>query len=179
MSKRIPIGALALLVALALPLGACTDSERGDEVGTSSEAGRSGTQAGRGEGIARPSGLAAAWTALMAARDAVARDLDSGSLDTIRAMAEPLAKLADALLAQSEGLEAGQRGSVEWAVKQLPGVADALQEAAERGDAAQTRKELKRLDSLLELIRAQYPAGALETASHGSERRFQIAKSAG
>jgi uncharacterized cupredoxin-like copper-binding protein len=51
----------------------------------------------------------------------------------------------------------------------MPRVANALHEAADRGDAAQTRKELTRLDGLLELLRAQYPAGALDASSHEHE----------
>lgn len=45
-------------------------------------------------------------------------------------------------------------------------MADALHEAADRGDADRTRKELSRLDPLLALIRAQYPAGALDGEKH-------------
>ena len=80
--------------------------------------------------------------------------------------AESLPKLVAALLEQSSDLAASKRARVEGAVKQVARVADALHAAADRGDAARTRKELARLDVMLELIRAQYPAGSLDTGMH-------------
>ncbi len=116
-----------------------------------------------------PIRLAGAWTALKAARDSIAGDVESGALGDVHAKAELLPKLVAALLEQSEDLDAGKRTRVEGAAKQVTRVADALHVAADRGDAARTRKELSRLDGLLELIRAQYPSGALDADSHGHE----------
>lgn len=107
---------------------------------------------------------AAAWEALVAARDAIAADVESGALGEIHAKAEPLPALVTTLVERSSDLEPGKRARVEGAAKQVSRVADALHVAADNGDAARTRKELGRLDGLLELIRAQYPEGALEAA---------------
>jgi uncharacterized cupredoxin-like copper-binding protein len=162
------VGALGVLAALALPLGAESDSGHGEEPASASDAGHS--HAGGGPEAVRPASLAGAWEALVSARDAIAGDVERGELSGIHAEAEPLPELAGAVLARSDDLEAGRRARVEGAVKQVARVADALHDAADRGDAARTRKELARLDGLLALIRAQYPAGALETsASHGHE----------
>ena len=137
-------GALVASAMLALPLAANADS-------------------GHGVSTPRPSSLTGAWTALMAARDAIASDVEAGALAKIHAKAGPLPKLVAALLEQSGDLDAGKRTRVEGAAKQVARVADALHVAADRGDANRTRKELSRLDGLLELIRAQYSAGTLAT----------------
>ena len=165
MSKTILAGALAAAALLALPLAACADSRHGDQAESASEAGHHG---GHDASAMKTASLAGAWTDLKAARDAIAGDVESGALDDVHAKAEPLPKLVTALLEQSGDLDAGKRARVEGAAKQVTRVADALHAAADGGDAARTRKELSRLDGLLELIRAQYPAGALDAGAHGA-----------
>ena len=150
MSKMILAGALVASAMLALPLAANADS-------------------GHGVSTPRPSSLTGAWTALMAARDAIASDVEAGALAKIHAKAGPLPKLVAALLEQSGDLDAGKRTRVEGAAKQVARVADALHVAADRGDANRTRKELSRLDGLLELIRAQYSAGTLDADTQRHE----------
>ncbi len=128
---------------------------------------------------AQAEGLAGAWAALEAARDAIAADVAAGLLKTIHEKSEPVPGLAKELLEHSDGLDPVRRKRVEGAVRQLPKVADALHDAADGGDLDGTRRELKRLDGLLQLIRAQYPSGALPTepshqegasrSSHGGE----------
>ncbi len=163
MSKTLA-AAFATAVLLALPLACNSDSEGGDKLESVSEAGHSGEHEGHGVSTPQAKSLAAAWTALMAARDAIAGDVESGALGDVHAKAETLAKLVAALVEQSGDLDAGKRARVEGAAKQLTRVGDALHVAADRGDADRTRKELGRLDGLLELIRAQYAAGALDAA---------------
>ena len=156
MSKTILTGVLVTLAWVALPLVASADSGRGDkDHGASHGGGHEGS-------ASQPTNLSGAWTALTAARDGISADVESGALKDVHAKTEPLSELVAALLAQSGDLEAGKRKRVEGAAKQVTRVADALHVAADKGDAERTRKELSRLDSLLELIRAQYPAGALE-----------------
>ena len=169
MSKRIRIGALVASVLLALPLAACADAGHGDEPEGSSERGDNAGHEGHGGGTPAPASLAGAWAVLMAARDAIAGDVESGALGDIHAKAEPLPELVAALLEQSGDLDAAKRTRLEGSAKQVTRVADALHVAADRGDAVRTRKELSRLDGLLELMRAQYPAGALDAGSHGHE----------
>ena len=149
--KTNPICMLALTAAL---LG-------GGVLGARADA-SSGHSGGHGNEEVRVESAADAWAALMAARDAIAADVESSALGEIHAKAEPLPALVEALVEQSGDLEAGKRARVEGAAKQVTRVADALHVAADNGDAARTRKELGRLDGLLELIRAQYPDGALE-----------------
>jgi hypothetical protein len=110
---------------------------------------------------ATPSGAAASWAELRGVRDAIAADVGAGRLGEIHARSERLVPLANALLQGSKDLAPEKRAQVESAVKQLPKVAGALHEAADAGNGEATRRQLERLDGLLELIRAQYPPGAL------------------
>lgn len=160
MSKTILSCTLMACALLALPLAASADSGHGDK-------GHGGGHAAGHENPAAPvTDLAGAWNALTSTRDTIAADVESGALDKIHAKAEPLPKLLEGLLEHSSELEASKRTRVEGAAKQVARVADALHVAADKGDAERTRKELARLDSLLELIRAQYADGALETGGH-------------
>lgn len=157
MSKMLLASALVGFAALALPLTVSADS--GHVVDSGSE--HSGVHEGHGATPPQPTDLASAWANLMAARDAIAADVESGTLKAVHEKAEPLPDLVTALVERSGELDAGKRARVEGAAKQVARVADALHEAADRGDADRTRKELSRLDGLLALIRAQYSAGAL------------------
>lgn len=173
MSKTILARALAALIWLAFPLGAAADSghEHAEESSEGSSPSDHGDSHGtHGQETAKPAGLAGTWAALIAARDAIASEVDSGALANVHMKAEPLPKLAASLLEQSKDLEAGKRARVAGAVKQVARVGDALHDAADRGDAAQTRKELSSLDGLLQLIRAQYPPAALDASSRSMER---------
>ncbi len=171
MTKIILAGVLVAAVMLTLSLVTNADSGHGDRA---SEGGHSGAHDGHGVSTPQPASLAGAWTALMAARDAIAGDVERGALGDVHAKAEPLPKLVAALLDQSGDLDAGKRTRVDGAAKQVTRVADALHVAADRGDPTRTRKELSRLDGLLELIRAQYPADALGAGTHGHEGRSAV-----
>ncbi len=154
MSKMISIGTLA---AFAIGLAASVvsaDSGHGH-----------GAHAG---GSAESSSLPSAWSALGSTRDEIAGDVKRGALGEVHAKAERLAGLMDALLAQSQDLPASKLARVKGAAKQVERVALSLHKAADAGDAARTEKELSRLSGLLELIRVQYPAGALGAAGHDS-----------
>ncbi len=167
MTKTTLAGALAVSVLLALPLAACADSGDGEKAESAADGGHHGADEGHGAAKAQPSSLAGAWTALIAARDAIAADVESGALGGVHAKAEPLPELVAELVEQSVELNARSLVRVEGAAKQVTRVADTLHVAADRGDAERTRKELGRLDGLLELIRTQYPDGALDAGTHG------------
>jgi len=145
-------------VLVALPLAASADSDHDHDERSHSHESSAGA----------PSDLAGAWSALQSARDAIAADVESGALGEVHSKAEPLPERVADLIAQSGDLDAAKRARVEGAAKQVARVADALHDAADAGNAEQTRKELTRLDRLLELIRAQYPAGAFpkESSEH-------------
>lgn len=120
---------------------------------------------GMGESQAQP-GLADAWSALTAARDAIAAEVEAGRLDAVHERAERLAPLASSLLDASASLEPTKLARVEGTVRQVSKVAGALHMAADAGNATKTKRELERLDGLLKLLEAQYPQGALSTSDH-------------
>ncbi len=169
MSKRILVGVLAGAVLLALPVVGSADAGHGKKMESAPRAGGHGDHDGHGMSTPANSGVRGAWSALMAARDGISADLEAGALNDIHAKSGPLPELVAGLLAQSGDLETSKRTRVEGAAKQVSRVADALHVAADRGDAERTRKELERLDGLLQLIRAQYEDGALDGGMSGHE----------
>ncbi len=168
MTNTILIGALLAFMALAVPLTACGDSGHPHEEKSAAGQGHP-DEHDRGSATQKSASLADAWAALMAARDAIAADIESGKLGDVHETSEPLPGLVAALLDQSKDLDAAKRARVEGAAKQVTRVADALHVAADGDDPDRSRKELARLDGLLELIRAQYRPGALDAAGHGHE----------
>jgi hypothetical protein len=108
-----------------------------------------------------------AWAALVSTRDAIAVDVEGNALGEVHAKAARLPELAAALVESSGDLDAAKRARVEGAVKQVTRVSETLHQVADRGDAAATRRELKRLDGLLALIEAQYPPGVLGQPDSG------------
>ncbi len=144
-----------------------TPTERAEQSMSGSPAGHEAgdAHAGHQEPAAAPADLASAWAELLGLRGAIAADVEAGALGEIHAKSERLAPLANAVLEHSSQLAGEQRARVESAVKQIPAVAGKLHEAADGGDAGATRNELGRLDAVLELMRAQYPAGALDASA--------------
>ncbi len=100
--------------------------------------------------------IAETWTALDQTRDAIHADVDAGKLGEVHEKAGRLPLLMASLLEHSTALGPRKRARVQSAASQVSKVAEQLHEAADSGDETRTRRELKRLDGLLELIRAQY-----------------------
>ena len=168
MFSTLPSATLAAAVSV-LAVAACTDVE--NEEPLQQREAEAGHGAGHGHGghgpaVAEPKSLAAAWVALREARDAIARDIETGALANIHTVAEALPGHVAALREHASELDAPGRARVEGAAVQIARIADALHGAADRGDAARSRTQLARLDRLLELIRAQLPDGALSAAPH-------------
>lgn len=166
MSKTIMVGILGALVLVAQSFAVSADS--GHEHGKGGSSGmHSGGHEGHGAAMPQATNLPGAWQALMAARDGIAADVESGALDNVHAKSEPLPALVTALLKQSGDLDAGKRVRVEGAAKQVTRIANSLHKAADAGDETRSRKDLSRLDGLLKLMRAQYPVGALDGEAQG------------
>ncbi len=110
--------------------------------------------------------LAERWDALTRIRDGIASDLEQGRLEAIHEKAEKLPGLATSLIEPPTSVDPAKLARLQGAVKQIPRVADALHDAADNGDEPGTRRELKRLNGLLQLIYAQYPEGVLEADEH-------------
>ena len=168
MTRTILAGALMAAVLLGAPFVASADAGHGQGKDADATSKDEHHEASEGHGTApmRSTTPAGAWTELMAARDAIASDIENDALGEIHEKSEPLAELAAELLERSGDLDAGKRARVEAAIKHVARVADALHVAADSEDAAATRKALSQLDGVLKSIRKQYPAGALDTETH-------------
>ncbi len=158
--KTQPTGLLmcALLLVIA-PAVSCADEGHGETTPpVHDREDGDGGHVGTGE----PAGLAETWTALEQTREAISADVNAGKLGEVHEKAEQLTLLMGSLLEHSAALEPQKRDRVQAAANQISKVAGLLHEAADAGDEPRTRRELKRLDGLLGLIRAQYPEGSPE-----------------
>ena len=111
-----------------------------------------------------PATVSSIWAQIAAKRDAIAGLLQNKQLKGIHKETEALESLGDELLKSSSMLDEAKLARVRGAVKQMALVADSLHDAADKGDGAGAAAEFGKLEMLLRLIEAQYPAGALSSA---------------
>lgn len=138
-----------LLLALAIAPAAVAQHEHG------------AAHEGHAEMGETPTHDASAWSELRSVRDAIAQLVESGKLAEVHGQAARLGPLSQALSDGARSLPAEKRTRVEATLRQLPELGKSLDKAGDAGDAAATRRELKRLDGAIALIQAQYPADAL------------------
>ena len=150
--KTRPIGLLICLLLLVIGPTACSADEGHEH--EESEAGHGGT--------GTHADLTKIWTALDQTRESIHADVNAGKLGEVHEKAGRLSLLMGSLLEHSASLGPRKRARVQGAANQISKVAEQLHEAADGGDETRTRRELKRLDVLLELIRAQYTEGSPE-----------------
>jgi plastocyanin len=125
---------------------------------------------------ADPAQGVSAWTELKSVRAAIAKLIETGKLAEVHNQAERLAPLGEALTVGAKGLADDKRVRLEATLRQLAGLGKSLDKAGDAGDSAASSRELKRLDGVIALIEAQYPADLLPTvpapaakpAEHGS-----------
>ncbi len=171
--RSIAVGAVVL--ALGWSLLACKgNADRGH--GADSHHAQ-GEQHDEGHGAGGPGeDLAGVWSALKHTWDGIAADIEVGTLNAIHEKTEALEMQVQSLLEHSTSLDPKKRERVESLVGQITKLAGTLHAAADAGNEDRTRREFKRLDGLLKLLQAQYPAGSLEphahppVAGHSSER---------
>ena len=116
------------------------------------------------EGTTTPATVSSIWARIAAKRDAIDSLIKNNQLKGIHKETEALGSLADQLLKSSTMLDEDKLARVRGAVNQISQVADSLHDAADKGDAAGAAAEFEKLEMLLRLIEAQYPAGALSSA---------------
>ena len=146
-----------LWLALAIAPAAIAQHEHGS--GHEGHAGMGGMP-GMG-GTAEPAQGASAWAELKSVRDAIAQLVESGKLAEVHNQAERLAPLGEALAAGAKSVPDNKRIRIEATLRQLPELGKTLDKAGDAGDVEATRRELKRLDGVIALIQAQYPADVL------------------
>ena len=144
-------------LALALAPAAIAQQEHGS--GHEGHAGM-GDMPGMGE-TAEPEHGASAWAELKETRDSIAKLIESGKLADVHKQAERLAPLGQALSDGAKSLPEDKRARIEATLRQLPELGKTLDKAGDASDSAATSRELKRLDGVIALIQAQYPADVL------------------
>ncbi len=171
--RSIAVGAVVL--ALAWSLVATRGNADSGHGADSHDA--QGEQHGEGHDDGGPGAdLAGVWSSLKHTRDGIAADIEAGSLKAIHEKTEALEMQVQSLLEHSTSLDPKKRERVESLVGQITKLSGTLHVAADAGDEDRTRREFKRLDGLLKLLQAQYPAGSLEphghlpASGHSSER---------
>ncbi len=141
-------------LVLALAPVAIAQQERGS--GHEGHGGMSGIGAQE-----EPADGATAWAELKETRDAIAKLIERSRLADVHNQAERLAPLGLALSDGAKSLPQEKRKRIEATLRQLPELGKTLDKAGDAGDAEATRRELKRLDGVIALIQAQYPADVL------------------
>lgn len=148
---RLSSNVVVFWLALAIAPAAIAQHEHG-----SGHEGHTGT----GES-AEPAQGASAWVELKSVRDAIAQLVEGGKLAEVHGQAARLEPLGRALSDGAKALPEDKRTRVEATLRQLPALGKSLDKAGDAGDATATRRELKRLDGVIALIEAQYPADSL------------------
>lgn len=162
---------LALAITPAIACGRAGEAEAApgpengqvarDEHGAGHE-GHEGTPAmPEKEGAAKPASGGFAWAELKETRDSIAGLVESGKLAEIHNQAERLAPLGEALRDAAKALPEEKRSRIEATLRQLPALGKTLDKAGDAGDVEATRRELERLDGVIALLQAQYPAELL------------------
>ena len=157
--RSIAVGAVVLALAWSLlaTRGNADTGHGADSQDAQGEQHDEGDEKGR-----HAADLAQVWTSLKHTRDGIAADIEAGTLKEIHEKTEVLETQAKSLLQHSTSLEPKKRERVESLVGQITKLGGTLHAAADAGDEARTQREFKRLDGLLKLLQAQYPAGSLE-----------------
>lgn len=148
---RLRLKLTAFWLALALAPAAIAQREHGS--GHEGHAGM-GAQEQPVQGVS-------AWAELRETRDSIAEFVESGKLVDVHNLAERLAPLGQALRDGAKSLPQEKRTRIEATLRQLPELGKTLDKAGDSGDVAATHRELKRLDGVIALIQAQYPADLL------------------
>ncbi len=168
--RSIAVGAVVL--ALAWSLLATRGNADSGHGGDSHDA--QGEQHDEGHDDGGPGAdLSGVWSSLKHTRDGIAADIEAGSLKAIHEKTEALETHVQSLLQQSTSLDPKKRERVESLVGQITKLGGTLHVAADAGDEDRSRREFKRLDGLLKLLQAQYPAGSLEPHGHSPAAESQ------
>ena len=171
--RSIAVGAVVLVLGWSL-LACNGDADTGHGADSHHAHGEQHDE-GHGDGGSGED-LAGVWSALKHTWDGIAADIEVGTLNAIHEKTEALETHAQSLPQHSTSLDPKKRDRVESLAGQITKLAGTVHVAADAGDEARTRREFKRLDGLLKLLQAQYPAGSLEPhghlpkAGHSSER---------
>lgn len=109
--------------------------------------------------MAKPTSSAAALETIHKLHAGLAAQIKGKQLEAVHETCEKLTAAANALPGLSKDLPAEKAKRVEGSVKNLAKSLDALHDAADDGNQANSEKQLKTVDSLIAMISSQYGAG--------------------
>jgi hypothetical protein len=158
--KSALVASLPLLLLLLMSAPACGDQ------GAHQEAGKPPHDTAPTKEAAAPSPISGIWAQISARKNAIASLLESNQLKGVHDEAEALETLGDKLAESSTMLDEAKLARVRGAANQMRHVAGSLHDAADKGDTTRARTEFQKLEGLLKLIEAQYPAGTLSSGVH-------------
>ena len=107
---------------------------------------------------AKPGSAAAALAEVHRLHAKLGDQVKSKDLKSVHETAEELNGVLASLPALSKDLPGDKLKRVEGAIKNLARALDALHDAADEGNQAQSEKHLGTVDSLVKLLAAQYPS---------------------
>jgi hypothetical protein len=112
--------------------------------------------------VTPPADIKAAWTLVTTKVAEAEKHLADKETETVHEIGEQLEVAVHVLQVQSEIVTGDAKKRLASALTQLDKAIDGLHHAAEDKDAAQAGIELGKIKSLLPLVEAQYPPGALK-----------------
>lgn len=120
-----------------------------------------------GEAVKIPDTLTGVWQEILEHKLALDSTIKASKLADVHKVAFAIRDLVKALPDKSKDLPADKLQRVQSGVKQVEKLASELDKTGDAGDQAATEANAKKLDGVLKLIEAQYPAGTVpaKTAS--------------
>ena len=138
--------ALAVAIAHACPAIAQKDHDHGKEAHFK---------------VTPPADLKAAWTLITTKVSEAEKSLAAKQLDPIHEIGEHIETAVQVLEEKSTMVSGDKKTRLTSTLKQLDKAVDEFHHAAEEKDASKVGLGLSKIKSLLPLIQAQYPSGAL------------------
>jgi hypothetical protein len=145
---------LATVAAVVLALSTPTQAQKQDDHGHDKEE--------KHFKVTPPADIKAAWTLIAAKVAEVGKLLADKKVEPIHEIGEQLEAAVHVLEEKSTMVMGDKKKRLASALKQLDKAVDDLHHAAEDKDAGRIGVELKKIQGLLPLVEAQYPAGALK-----------------
>ncbi len=117
--------------------------------------------------MAKPTSAAAALETIHKLHAELTTQVKGKQLKSVHETTEKLTAAANALPGLSKDLPTEKAKRVEGSVKNLAKALDALHDAADDGNQANSEKQLRTVDSLIAMISSQYgAAGAAKKSGH-------------
>ena len=111
--------------------------------------------------VTPPADLKAAWTLITTKVSEAEKSLAAKQLDPIHEIGEHIEAAVQVLEEKSTMVSGDKKTRLTSTLKQLDKAVDEFHHAAEEKDASKVGLGLSKIKSLLPLIQAQYPSGAL------------------